>query len=216
MSTWGAYADRWSALHGGADPRSSRLIGTYLRLVFRVSRQFSGISPGFISLLAVVCAAAVPTTCLPGGRWPLLAAGIAVLSGLLDSVDGTVAILSRRDSGLGGVLDSTADRLSDTAYAVALWVLGAPAWLAGLVAGIGALQEYVRARAAGEGMREIGVITIWERPTRILMTAGLCCGAGIFVAQAEAVATVGAWVSLAAAVTAFGQLTLVVRRNLDH
>ena len=35
------------------------------------------------------------------------------------------------------------------------------------------LQEYLRARAAAAGMTEVGVVTVWERPTRVIVDRGV-------------------------------------------
>ena len=82
----------------------------------------------------MLVSAAVAVVAAPSGRWPLVAVGLVVLAGLLDNLDGAVAILSGRTSRWGFVLDSLADRLSDAAYVVAL-CLSAPrgrsAWPAG-------------------------------------------------------------------------------------
>lgn len=69
---------------------------------------------------------AVAAIAAAGGRWPLAAVAVAVAAGLLDNLDGAVAILAGRTSRWGFVLDSLADRLSDAAYVAALWLLGAP------------------------------------------------------------------------------------------
>ncbi len=211
------YAARWAAVHGGVRPRPGSLIGRYLDGCYALTHGLvaRGLRPLPVTAVALAAAVAVPVLCIPGGRWPLLAGAITLLAGLLDGLDGAVAVIGRRDSAFGGVLDSVADRLSDTAFALALWVLGAPVWLAGLVAGLAALQEYLRARAAAVGMREIGVITIWERPSRVFMTAGLAAGAGLITSAADVIATVGAAVSAAAAAIALGQLLIVVRRRLS-
>lgn len=213
---WEAYAARWAQCHGGVDPRAGGLVGGYLRVAYRAGVPLArrSVPPAAVSVAALLTAYGVPAMCLVGGRWPILAAAIALVSGFLDSVDGAVAIAGRTESPLGGVLDSTADRFADTAYVLALWALGAPGWLVGLAAGLSALQEYLRARAAGAGIGEIGVITVWERPTRVLMCSGLCLGAGILVGAAAVVVTVGAAVSALLAVIGIGQLLVVVRRLL--
>ena len=54
------------------------------------------------------------------------------------------------------MLDSVVDRLTEAAYAAALWVAGAPGWLA---VGFGALcwlPDYLRARAGQAGVAETG------------------------------------------------------------
>jgi CDP-diacylglycerol--glycerol-3-phosphate 3-phosphatidyltransferase len=120
------------------------------------------------------------------------------VSGLLDNVDGAVAVLSGRTSRWGFVLDSACDRLADAAYCLALLLAGAPAWLAVTGAALAWLQEYVRARAAVAGMPEIGVVTVSERPTRVIVTAMFLLGAGVYPGAARSWAGAGtaAWTVL--------------------
>ncbi|HSK25532.1 MAG TPA: CDP-alcohol phosphatidyltransferase family protein, partial [Jiangellales bacterium] len=149
-----------------------------------------------------------------GGRWALLAAAVVVLSALLDNLDGAVAVLTDRSSRWGYVLDSVVDRLSDGCYLVVLWLLGAPAWLCVVGGALMALQEYSRARAAAAGMDEIGVVTVWERPTRVIVTAMFCLGAGLYVDAATGWATAGAAAWVVLGLVGLTQLLLVVRRRL--
>ena len=76
------------------------------------------------------------------------------------------------------------------------------------------LQEYTRARAVAGGMSEIGVVTVWERPTRVVVTVMFVLGAGIYGAAAATWAAWGAyaWVGLGA--VGCVQLIVVVRRRL--
>ena len=76
------------------------------------------------------------------------------------------------------------------------------------------LQEYARARAGNAGMGELGVVTVWERPTRVILTAFLLLACGLLPAQADRLATLGAvaWVVLGAA--GLTQLLLVIHRRL--
>jgi CDP-diacylglycerol--glycerol-3-phosphate 3-phosphatidyltransferase len=112
------------------------------------------------------------------------------------------------------VLDSVVDRVSDALYLVALWVVGAPGWLCVVGGALMGLQEYTRARAGNAGMSEIGVVTIWERPTRVIVTAMFLLGAGLYAASAQQWATAGAaaWATLG--VVGLAQLVVVVRRVL--
>src|SRR5947199_158108 len=99
---------------------------------------------------------------LAGGRW-LIAAGLLVgLSGLLDSLDGALAIATGRASRRGFVLDSAVDRLTEAAYATALWVAGAPGWLAAAFGALCWLPDYLRARAGQAGVTETGAISVCE------------------------------------------------------
>jgi CDP-diacylglycerol--glycerol-3-phosphate 3-phosphatidyltransferase len=149
-----------------------------------------------------------------GGRWAVAAAAVVVVSALLDSLDGAVALLTGRATAWGSVLDSVVDRVSDGLYLVALWLVGAPPGLCVAAGALTLLQEYARARAAAGGMREIGVVTVWERPTRVVVTALFLLGAGLYVARADLWAALGAAAWLGLGAVGLVQLLLVVRRRL--
>jgi CDP-diacylglycerol--glycerol-3-phosphate 3-phosphatidyltransferase len=211
-----AYLDRWQELHGGYDPRSSRLVGPWLTLVLAVARPLArlGVAPDLVTLSGAVVSALVVWVVSLQGRWLVLAAVVVGLSGLLDSVDGAVAVLQRRASAFGAVLDSVVDRVSDVLYLVAFWVAGAPL---GVCVGAGVVvmvQEYARARATALGMDDIGVVTVGERPTRVIVVAMFLLAAGVYPSEAHLWVTLGAWASLGVGVVALVQLLVVVRRRL--
>jgi phosphatidylglycerophosphate synthase len=211
------YLTAWSRLHGGYDPTGSRLVGGYLRLMYVVARPFAAarVSPDVLTFAGLLISALVVLLAAQEGRWLVLAAVVAGVSGAADNLDGAVAVLTDRATRFGYVLDSLVDRLSDGLYLVALWVAGAPGWLC-VVGGVPmVLQEYLRARAGNAGMGEIGVVTVWERPSRVAVTAMFLLAAGLFLTWAPQAAAAGAaaWVGLG--VVGFTQLLLVVRRNLQ-
>ena len=118
---------------------------------------------------------------LPRGAWLLAAAGLVALSALADSADGGVAIITGHTGGLGAFYDSIADRISEAAWLLALWMLGAPAALVIAAGGLAWLHEYARARAALSGMPGIGAVTVAERPTRVLtVVAALVLGGAVW------------------------------------
>jgi CDP-diacylglycerol--glycerol-3-phosphate 3-phosphatidyltransferase len=83
-------------------------------------------------------------------HWPMLpTAGVAIITG--------------RISGMGAFYDSIADRISEAAWLLALWLLGTPAVLVLAAGGLAWLHEYARARAALSGMPGIGAVTVAER-----------------------------------------------------
>ena len=210
------YLERWAPLHGGYEPAPGSLADRWLGLAYVLARPLAvrGVPPDVLTAWGVLVSAAVAVVAAPGGRWPLVAVGIVVLAGLLDNLDGAVAILSGRTSRWGFVLDSLADRLSDAAYVVALWLLGAPGPVCVAGGSLMVLQEYARARAGNAGMGEVGVVTVWERPTRVVLTAFALLACGLFPVQADVLAAVGAvaWVVLGA--VGLSQLLLVVHRRL--
>ncbi|MFN8169122.1 MAG: CDP-alcohol phosphatidyltransferase family protein [Candidatus Nanopelagicales bacterium] len=212
-----AYLDRWQALHGGYDPRGSRLVGPWLATVHALARPFArlGVPPDVVTLLGVVVSALVVWLAHLGGRWVVLAAVVVGMSGLLDSVDGAVAVLSDRVTRWGAVLDSVVDRVSDVLYLVALALVGAPVWICVTAGVLLFTQEYARARATSVGLDDIGVLTVGERPTRVIVVAMFLLAAGIYPEKAATWATAGAAVSLAIGAVALVQLLVVVRRRLS-
>lgn len=185
------YLALWSGSHGGYDPRGNALVHGWLRVTYfcavPVARR--GVSPHVVTVCGVVACGLVPVLVWLDLAW--LAVPVVVASGLLDGVDGAVALLRGRSSRFGAVLDGVADRIGEALYLVALWLLGAPVWLCIVGGALAWLQEYVRARAS---LDDIGVVTVSERPTRIIVTA-LALGFAPFW-EFGAVAGAGAWAVL--------------------
>jgi len=90
------------------------LVRSWLKHVARFINQFSGgrVTPAQITLLSTAGHIAVAWT-IADGRLSL-AAGLLILFGLMDGLDGQLARLQNRASSLGIVLDATADRLKET------------------------------------------------------------------------------------------------------
>ncbi len=155
------YFERWSALHGGADVTG--IVKGWLVISFFVSRPLVKlkVSPNFLSLLGVV--AAVFTYTQARSDYCIAFLGLSILS---DGIDGTVAILSGLASKRGAMLDAVCDRISESFWALALYKLGAPAWLVGTTWVMAFTQEYARARISGLGDFRIDIVTIAERPVR--------------------------------------------------
>ena len=212
------YFARWAVLHGGYDPREGgRIVRWWLTMVHAIAKPFVAlrVPPDAITVLGGLLAAGVVAVASLGGRWVLLAVVVVALSGIVDNLDGAVAVMTSRTTRWGYVLDSVVDRVADVLYVVALLAVGAPGWVCALGATLMFLQEYARARAAAGGMSEVGVVTVWERPTRVIVTAMFLLGAGIYVDHAVGWATAGAaaWATLG--VLGCVQLLVVVRRKLS-
>ena len=132
-------------------------------------------------------------------------------------MDGALAIGTGRASRRGFVLDSVVDRLTEAAYAAALWVAGAPGWLAVVFGALCWLPDYLRARAGQAGVAETGALSVWERPTRVAMTGMTLGGAGVLSGVDGAAATVvtaGAVVGAVLGLVGLVQLGLSLRRLL--
>lgn len=211
------YLAAWSAWHGGADPAASRLVRGWLTGVYALARRFPGVPPVAVTVAGLMVAAAAVVPAAGGGSWLLLAGVLVGLSAVLDGLDGALAIATGRASRRGFVLDSAVDRLGEAAFATALWVAGAPGWLAAAFGALCWLPDYLRARAGQAGVTETGALSVWERPTRVAMTGLTLGGAGVVAGlgwSSAAVVTTGTAVGCLLGATGVGQLGTALRRAL--
>jgi phosphatidylglycerophosphate synthase len=209
------YLVAWSRWHGGT-PTDRPLVRGWLTAAWTLARPLAGFPPLAATGLGLLVAVAAVASAAAGGPW-LVAAGVLVgLSGLLDSLDGALAIGTGRASRRGFVLDSVVDRLTEAAYAAALWVAGAPGWLAVAFGALCWLPDYLRARAGQAGVAETGALSVWERPTRVALTGMTLIGAGAVggVDAAALVVTAGAAVGTVLGTVGLVQLGLSLRRML--
>jgi CDP-diacylglycerol--glycerol-3-phosphate 3-phosphatidyltransferase len=209
------YLAAWSRWHGGT-PTDRPLVRGWLTVAWTLARPLAGLPPLAVTAFGLLAALAATGPAAAGGPW-LIAAGVLVgLSGLLDSLDGALAIGTGRASRRGFVLDSVVDRLSEAAYAGALWVAGAPGWLAAAFGALCWLPDYLRARAGQAGVAETGALSVWERPTRVAMTGLTLVGAGVVAGldAADLVVTSGAAAGTLLGVVGVLQLGVSLRRML--
>ncbi|HEX2024095.1 MAG TPA: CDP-alcohol phosphatidyltransferase family protein [Acidimicrobiales bacterium] len=170
----------WAGLHRTEPPKG--FVAAWLRGAAAMARPLAraGVSPNALTVAAMLAAvAAVAWALAPEPAGPALACVAVVASGVLDLLDGAVAVQAGRASRVGFLLDSALDRLADAAFPAALAIVaGEGEWVA-VAAGASAWWlEYIRARA---GLADTGadrnspverqVITPGERPTRIVLTA---------------------------------------------
>ena len=210
------YLDRWSRAHGGYDVRSSRPTRAWLRLAYHLAAPLARrrVPATWVTTAGAVGAVAVVAVAALGGRWPLLAAALVVVVAVLDGVDGAVAEMTGTATAWGRVLDQLVDRIGDVGMLVGMWALGAPGPLCAAAAVLTVLDESVRSSAGAAGMVEIGVVTIAERPTRLLIGGFTLAAAGAVPSVVVPVVTVGAAVAAVVALAAMTQLVINVRRRL--
>src|SRR5690349_22376592 len=189
---------------------------SWLTLAYTLAPPLDGVGPPPDPALGLLVSGAAVVGAWAGGPWLVLAGLLVGLSGLLDSLDGALAIAGGRASRRGFVLDSAVDRLTEAAYATALWVAGAPGWLAAAFGALCWLPDYLRARAGQAGVAETGALSVWERPTRVAMTGFTLGGAGVLsgVGAGPLVVVVGTAVGALLGAVGTVQLAFSLRRAL--
>ena len=151
----------WSHLHGEAEIRG--IVRAWLSISFTVTTALRAIriTPNGLTYLSLICGALF--LYFIDSHWAI---AFLILSLMADGLDGSLAIITRRVSRWGAALDAVMDRIVESLWAIGLFLLGAD-WKWVLLAWLAAFsQEYMRARAAGLGIHEVGVVTISERPIR--------------------------------------------------
>jgi phosphatidylglycerophosphate synthase len=209
---WDDYAAAWSELHGGFDPRKANfLVRGWVRIAYGVGSWLARhrVGPMAVTTVGLLICLLVPASVPFLGTFP--AAVLVLVAALADGLDGAVAVITGKATRLGYVYDSVADRVGEAAWLAAFWLAGAPGWLVVVAGAASWLQEYARARATAAGMSEIGVVTVAERPTRVLVAIF-----GLLAAVAYApLITVATAVWLALAAVAGIQLLFAIRRALS-
>ncbi|MEH1059369.1 CDP-alcohol phosphatidyltransferase family protein [Micromonospora sp. CPCC 206171] len=218
---WDDYATAWARLHGGFDPRAAApVVRAWLRFAYHVGYILGRlrITPTAVTVAGVLLCLCVPLFSVRSVDGPILGALFVLLASVADSVDGAVAVATNRTTRLGYVYDSLADRLGEIAWLAAFWLVGAPGALVVAGGALSWLHEYVRARAVAAGMRDIGAVTVGERPTRVcvalvgLLLAGLTGLIDPDLAAGTITMAAAVWVLLAG--FGLGQLLSTVRRAL--
>ncbi|MBJ7337029.1 CDP-alcohol phosphatidyltransferase family protein [Mycolicibacterium sp.] len=179
-SAGGADDAGWSSLHGGVRP--SPVVRGWLKMVrILASGPILRVPPDMLSAAGVLALVGAWVAVAVLG-WPALAAPLVLAAGVLDGLDGAVALRTGKARPLGAVIDAVADRLGDLLLGAVLWSLGAPtAWVLAAVTLV-FLLEYLRARAQSVGMPGVGAVTVAERPTRLIVVIIAAGGAAVWPA----------------------------------
>lgn len=151
----------WSKLHG--DAKVSGIVKGWLSISFPVSKALAKIrvTPNALTILGLVFGILLYMN--SNAIWAPL---ILVISLICDGVDGSLAIITRQFSKWGALLDSVVDRLTEVFWVLALYSLGVDSKILITVLILASTQEYLRARAGGVGLKQVGVVTVAERPVR--------------------------------------------------
>lgn len=208
----------WSALHGGVQP--SLLVRGWLRLIRALAAgPVLRVPPDVLSAIGVLTLAGA-WAAVAGPDWPALTVALIIAAGVLDGLDGAVALKTGRARPLGAVVDAVADRLGDLFLGAVLVALGSPLpWVLAALALV-LLMEYLRARAQSVGMPGVGAVTVAERPTRLIVVGVAAAGAAVFPAGVPLVGWDWA-VTMAITWTAVGVVGMVqllrgVRRSIPR
>ena len=151
----------WSKLHG--DAKISGIVKGWLSISYPVSKTLAKIrvTPNALTFLGL--AFGILLYMNSNTIWAPL---ILVISLICDGVDGSLAIITRQFSKWGALLDSVVDRLTEVFWVLALYSLGVDSKILITVLILASTQEYLRARAGGVGLKQVGVVTVAERPVR--------------------------------------------------
>ena len=199
------FFSEWSCHHGGAPITGATrwwLKNSYVSARIATALKFS---PNALTAAGLIAAIAMA---LSNNTWLSLA--LLALSLYFDGIDGSVAIIQGRASQRGGVLDSLADRISEGLWLYAAYRAGLPLWCALILWAIASTQEYARARLASLGFKEIGVVTMCERPVRAIATAFILLAT--FVNQSST--NIAGAIYLAMTVISFVQVMKYAKKTL--
>jgi archaetidylinositol phosphate synthase len=151
----------WSKLHG--DAKIAGIVKGWLSISFSTSKVLARIriTPNALTILGLVFGVLLYMNA--NAIWAPL---ILVISLICDGVDGSLAIITGKSSKWGALLDSVVDRLTEVFWILALYSLGVDSKILIAVLILASAQEYLRARAGGVGLTQVGVVTVAERPVR--------------------------------------------------
>jgi CDP-diacylglycerol--glycerol-3-phosphate 3-phosphatidyltransferase len=212
--TFDEYLVTWAQLHGTQSPKG--LVRIWLRISFVLSTPLTRFNPNFITVVGpLLMLVSIFLASKPNSSY-FLASLIVLVVGLVDSFDGIVAVRTSKTSTWGAFLDGIVDRFIDVGIGVLLIALGAPIEIAVLAFTFALVHEYMRAKASGIGLREIGVITPAEKPTRIAIGVMFLLACGIMPAQSVQLATVASLTWLTLGVISFGILMRSYKKMLTR
>jgi len=199
----------------------SRFARVFVNKLFTPLARFFlklGISPDVVTIVGTigVCVGALAFYPRHSFFWGSIVVAVFALS---DTLDGTMARLSGRSSKWGAYLDSTLDRVADSAVfgGLVLWYAGdgdtpylAALALACLI--LGSVVSYAKARAEGLGMTaNVGIAERADRLVAVLLATGFV-GLGL---PEVFLAVVLALLAVASLITVIQRMLEVRRQAFD-
>lgn len=137
------------------------------------------LQPGAVVGLGLVASLFVPLTVLIGGSAILVALPLIGITALTDA---SYALLAGRSAKLSRrvlVFEPLAGRLSEAAWLLSFWFLGAPGWVVVTTGALCWTYVQTRSRARQVGLRDLGMNTLGERAVRTATVAVGFVAAGI-------------------------------------
>lgn len=151
----------WSKLHG--DAQISGIVRGWLTISYYLVKPLAKlrVTPNMLSIAGLIFGVVLYLNAQ--NPWAI---GLLVASLLCDGIDGSLAIITNKASKWGAALDSILDRTTELFWVLTFISIGGNEYLIICAAVLAFAQEYLRARAGGLGLTEVGVVTIAERPVR--------------------------------------------------
>jgi phosphatidylglycerophosphate synthase len=151
----------WSSLHGNA--KISGIVRGWLTISYLLVKPLAKlkITPNILTIFGLFFGVLLYLNAL--SNWAVI---LLILSLICDGIDGSLAIITGKGSKWGAMLDSVVDRVTEFFWALTFIAIGANTNVVIAALLIASVQEYLRARAGGLGLSEVGVVTIAERPVR--------------------------------------------------
>ena len=155
------FFNSWSKLHGNA--KISGIVKGWLTISYVLVKPLVKlkVTPNLLTIFGLFFGVLLYLNALTNWAITLL-----TLSLICDGIDGSLAIVTSKASRWGAVLDSVVDRITEFFWALAFIAIGANQYVVIAALLLASIQEYLRARIAGLGLTEVGVVTIAERPVR--------------------------------------------------
>jgi CDP-diacylglycerol--glycerol-3-phosphate 3-phosphatidyltransferase len=171
------YLAAWSTWHGGADPAASRLVHGWLSAStpWPAGGRAATCRGDRRGLLVAAVAVVRPHS---AAAWLVLAGVLVGLSAVLDGLDGALAIATGRAS---AAASSSTPPSTGSRGRLRRRALGgrAPGWLAAAFGGCAGCRTTCAPAPDRPASPRPGQLSVWERPTRVVMTGFTLGGAGV-------------------------------------